>query len=98
MFHATLYYGRKGIVVNTISGVDLALWDLLAKVRHTNAFLMLDPQSCPRSGLARRDGLKSKAYDRRAPLQPSLPLGVSPTASLQERFSIRQSFRQDSPP
>ena len=33
MFNATLYYGRKGIVINTISGVDLALWDLLAKVR-----------------------------------------------------------------
>ena len=33
MYFATLYYGRKGVVINTISGVDLALWDLLAKVR-----------------------------------------------------------------
>ena len=33
MYFATLFYGRKGIVINTISGVDLALWDLLAKVR-----------------------------------------------------------------
>jgi L-rhamnonate dehydratase len=33
MFNATLFYGRKGIVLNTISGLDLALWDLLGKVR-----------------------------------------------------------------
>ena len=33
MYFASQYYGRKGLVVNAISGVDLALWDLLGKLR-----------------------------------------------------------------
>src|SRR3954451_6423570 len=33
MYFATQYYGRKGLVVNAISGVDLALWDLIGKLR-----------------------------------------------------------------
>jgi L-rhamnonate dehydratase len=33
MYFSTQYYGRRGIVVNAISAVDLALWDLLAKWR-----------------------------------------------------------------
>ncbi|MDF0506461.1 L-rhamnonate dehydratase [Burkholderia cenocepacia] len=41
MYYATLYYGRKGVVLNTISGVDLALWDLLGKVRGEPVYQLL---------------------------------------------------------
>jgi L-rhamnonate dehydratase len=41
MFNGTLFYGRKGIVLNAISGVDLALWDLLGRVRGEPVFAML---------------------------------------------------------
>ncbi len=41
MFRATLFYGRKGIVLNAISGVDLALWDLLGRVRREPVYFLL---------------------------------------------------------
>jgi L-rhamnonate dehydratase len=41
MYNASLYYGRKGIVVNALSGVDLALWDLLGKVRGEPVYQLL---------------------------------------------------------
>ncbi|WP_114951744.1 L-rhamnonate dehydratase [Sphingosinicella terrae] len=33
MYRASLFYGRKGLVVNALSGVDLALWDLAGRLR-----------------------------------------------------------------
>jgi L-rhamnonate dehydratase len=41
LYLSSLYYGRKGIVVNAISAVDLALWDLLGKVRKEPVFQLL---------------------------------------------------------
>jgi L-rhamnonate dehydratase len=41
MYFGSLYYGRKGVVVNAISGVDLALWDLLGKIREEPVYQLL---------------------------------------------------------
>lgn len=41
MFHASLYYGRKGIVLHAISAVDCAVWDLLGKLRQEPVWSMI---------------------------------------------------------
>ena len=41
LYNSTLFYGRKGVVVNAISGVDLALWDLLGKIRGEPVYQLL---------------------------------------------------------
>jgi L-rhamnonate dehydratase len=41
MYQSSLYYGRRGLVLNAISGVDLALWDLLGQVRQEPVCAMI---------------------------------------------------------
>ncbi|MBW4331779.1 L-rhamnonate dehydratase [Stakelama sp. CBK3Z-3] len=57
MYFSTQYYGRKGLVINAISGVDLALWDLLGKLREEPVHALL--------GGAVRDELKFYATGSR---------------------------------
>jgi L-rhamnonate dehydratase len=41
MWRATLPYGRKGLPIQAISALDLALWDLLGKVRDEPVYALL---------------------------------------------------------
>ncbi len=41
MYFSTQYYGRKGLVVNALSGVDLALWDLIGRLRDEPVYHLL---------------------------------------------------------
>jgi L-rhamnonate dehydratase len=41
MYFGSIFYGRKGVVVNALSGVDLAVWDLLGKLRGEPVFQLL---------------------------------------------------------
>jgi L-rhamnonate dehydratase len=41
MMHASLFYGRKGLTLNAISGVDCALWDLLGRLRQEPVWAMI---------------------------------------------------------
>jgi len=40
----TAFYGRKGLAVMAISGVDLALWDLRGRLQNASVARLLDPQ------------------------------------------------------
>ncbi|MDE3200186.1 MAG: L-rhamnonate dehydratase [Acidobacteriota bacterium] len=41
MYLSTVFYGRKGLVINAISCVDLALWDLLGKLRQEPVYQLI---------------------------------------------------------
>ena len=41
MWRATMPYGRKGLTIQAISAVDLALWDLLGKLRGEPVYALL---------------------------------------------------------
>ena len=41
MFRATMNYGRKGIAIQAISAVDLAIWDALGKLRGQPVYSLL---------------------------------------------------------
>ena len=44
MYHFTSIYGRRGIVIYALSGVDLALWDLCGKILNTPVYGLVTEQ------------------------------------------------------
>ena len=48
MWRSTMYYGRTGVVINAISGVDLALWDLIGNALGMPVYKLLGGETKPR--------------------------------------------------
>ena len=64
MYRATINYGRKGLPLQAISAVDLALWDLLGKIREllTKLRMMYDKASCCRAIVKRSSATRQPSY------------------------------------
>jgi L-rhamnonate dehydratase len=48
LWRSSMYYGRMGAVCNAISGVDLALWDIVGKALATPVYKLLGGETKPR--------------------------------------------------
>lgn len=68
MYNASMFYGRKGLTINAISGVDCAVWDLLGRLRGEPVWAMIggkvrDKQpmyaTTPRPDLAKNMGFQA---------------------------------------
>jgi L-rhamnonate dehydratase len=47
MYRASMFYGRRGLPILAISVVDLAIWDLLGKIRKEPVFKMIGGRTKP---------------------------------------------------
>jgi L-rhamnonate dehydratase len=47
MYRASMFYGRRGLPILAISVVDLAIWDLLGKIRNEPVFKMIGGRTKP---------------------------------------------------
>jgi L-rhamnonate dehydratase len=41
MYRATVNYGRKGLPIQALSAIDLAIWDVLGKIRNEPVYALL---------------------------------------------------------
>src|SRR5688572_585735 len=48
LWRSSMYYGRKGAVIHGISGIDLALWDLVGKATEMPVYKLLGGETKPR--------------------------------------------------
>ena len=95
MWRASLYYGRKGLAINAVSAIDLAVWDLVGKLRGEPVSAMLSSQ--------RRDELPLYATTPRPDLAEDmgfigakLPLPFGPAdgdAGLHQNFELADQYR-----
>ena len=89
LYAASLPYGRKGIAVMALSGVDLALWDLLGRAEQLPVHALI----------SRRSKGDRSAPTRQGPTPPGTPIWGSPrTSSFTGGANRRTTTRRSRPP
>ena len=63
MFRASMFYGRKGLPLATISVIDLAIWDLLGKIRQEPVYKLIGGRTKPDISLYCTGPLPAEAED-----------------------------------
>lgn len=99
MYRGSQNYGRRGITIMIISVIDLALWDLLGKIRGEPVFKLIGGQSkdhltayCtgPYPDIARQQGF----YGGKVPL----PYSPTEPDSLQKNYDVLAEHRNKAGP
>ncbi|EOO01272.1 putative l-rhamnonate dehydratase protein [Phaeoacremonium minimum UCRPA7] len=99
MYRGSQHYGRRGITMMIISVIDLALWDLLGKIRGEPVYKMIGGQTkdrlaayCtgPNPDIAREQGF----WGGKVPL----PYSPSEPNSLQKNYDVLAAHRKKAGP
>ena len=96
MFRSTLNYGRKGLPLQAISAVDIAIWDLLGKLRGEPVYALLGGKTKQRlpvySTTARPDIAKKLGF-----VGAKIPCAYGPSegdAGLRKNVDIFKDWRE----
>ncbi|TDL25435.1 enolase C-terminal domain-like protein [Rickenella mellea] len=95
MYRASLFYGRKGFAIAVISCVDLAIWDLLGKIRGEPVYKMIGGRTKDELKLYLTGPVPTEAKSQgflggKVPL----PYGPEEVDSLQKNFDFLQKHRE----
>lgn len=99
MYRGSQHYGRRGITIMVISVIDIALWDLVGKIRGEPVYKLIGGQAkdhlsayCtgPNPGVARDQGF----YGGKVPL----PYSPTEPNSLQRNYDVLAEHRRNAGP
>jgi len=107
VFHGTIQHGRKGVVIAALSGIDIALWDIIGKVTNQPLYKLLggyrdQVQAYASSGFYSEGRTNAKlCKDMESYVEAGFKTlkmkvgGMSPREDLQRVIDVRKTIGED---